>query len=485
MRTYTDVTARKRAAAELAASESRYRSLAEALPQKVYVTDRDGRITYANAHVTEYFGEGIETIEARSRLRHPDDAARLETARARALRDGTGIETIEARLRRAADGAFRWHRLQMTPIRRGADGRVEEWLHTMLDIDDIIRAERDLHEKAQALRVTNDRLQLALETSGVGLWDWDVATGAVWASDGSRRLLGSAADGHAPTFEAWAALVHPDDLPAAWERLRIHLAGRTSHLEAEYRIRRDDASWRWIQSRGRVVARDANGRATRMIGVHSDITERKEAERREAHRARHDALTGLPNRTLLDERLAQALWAFERQGRPVAVLCLDLDRFKSVNDMLGHAVGDALLSEVARRLRAAVRAQDTVARLGGDEFAVVQVGVPQPEGARALAARLIESLAEPMRIGEHEICVGTSIGIALADRDCRDPKALLLNADVALYRAKDEERNAFRLYEERTWNAPQAGGGAARSSTLQRGAGRGDEQFTLQSSTGP
>ncbi len=185
------------------------------------------------------------------------------------------------------------------------------------------------------------------------------------------------------------------------------------------------------------------------VRTYADVTERKRAEAEIEHLARHDPLTTLPNRLLFRERLNQALARQRRYGGSVAVLCLDLDRFKPVNDTLGHPVGDALLKIVADRIRTTLRTEDTVARLGGDEFAVIQVcEAAQPEAAAALARRLVQILGEPVLVeGGHRLTVGVSIGAAIAPLDGTEPDQLMKSADLALYRAKDEGRNTFRFYE--------------------------------------
>jgi diguanylate cyclase (GGDEF)-like protein len=183
------------------------------------------------------------------------------------------------------------------------------------------------------------------------------------------------------------------------------------------------------------------------IATHEDITERRLAAQRIHHMARHDALTDLPNRSLFREKIEDALKRVPRDEQ-VAVHCLDLDGFKSVNDALGHPVGDALLRQVAARLRDTVREQDCVARLGGDEFAVVQVGVAQPEGATVLAQRMIEALTAPFDIDGHQVMIGTSIGLAIAPMDGDDADQLLKNGDMALYRAKTDGRGTYRFFEQ-------------------------------------
>ncbi|MGH6922192.1 MAG: EAL domain-containing protein [Propylenella sp.] len=182
------------------------------------------------------------------------------------------------------------------------------------------------------------------------------------------------------------------------------------------------------------------------VSVHEDVTARRKVEARIAHMARHDALTDLPNRVLFRERVEQALQR-RNVGESVAILCLDLDQFKAVNDTLGHPIGDALLRNVAKRLRDSLREEDSVARLGGDEFAVVQVGSDQPVGATGLAERIIAKLKEPYEIEGHQVVSGTSVGVAIAPSDGTDPDQLLKNADMALYRAKHDRRGTYRFFE--------------------------------------
>jgi diguanylate cyclase (GGDEF)-like protein len=182
------------------------------------------------------------------------------------------------------------------------------------------------------------------------------------------------------------------------------------------------------------------------VVTHQDVTESIRAEARISHLAKHDALTDLPNRVLFQEKLDEAVVRIAR-GHSVAVFCLDLDRFKSVNDTLGHGIGDALLKLVADRLRKSVRESDTIARLGGDEFAIIQPFVEQPTGATALASRIVEALSAPFTIGDHVIDIGTSIGVAVAPGDGLSADDLLKNSDLALYRAKSDGRGVYRFFE--------------------------------------
>jgi diguanylate cyclase (GGDEF)-like protein len=182
------------------------------------------------------------------------------------------------------------------------------------------------------------------------------------------------------------------------------------------------------------------------VSTHEDITDRRKAEAKIAHMTHHDALTDLPNRTLLRERIEDALVRVGRESQ-VAILCLDLDHFKDVNDTLGHPIGDALLTAVAKRVHACVRSGDTVARLGGDEFAIVQVGAEQPQGARTLAQRVIDAIGEHYLLEGHQVITGVSIGVALAPADGTDADQLLKAGDMALHRAKGDGRGVYRFFE--------------------------------------
>ncbi|TYL91615.1 EAL domain-containing protein [Bradyrhizobium rifense] len=275
----------------------------------------------------------------------------------------------------------------------------------------------------------------------------------------SQGLCMFDADGKIQLFnERYAAMLGRTDIPLTG-RLLVDV------------LREEQAKGRWQGDAGeffaRLVADAREGRTTSQVvtrfdrsirvvnqpmqgggwvATFEDITEWLEAQAKISHMARHDALTNLPNRVLFHEQLEQGL---RRAGAndQLAVLCLDLDHFKDINDSLGHPIGDALLKEVGRRLKATVGEQDTVARLGGDEFAVVQIGRSEEAAARALAGRLVEGISAPYEIDDHQIVIGVSIGISLSPQDGSNPDELLKNADLALYRAKADGRGTYRFFE--------------------------------------
>jgi diguanylate cyclase (GGDEF)-like protein/PAS domain S-box-containing protein len=287
---------------------------------------------------------------------------------------------------------------------------------------------------------------LALEASGVGLWDWDLEGDRVSVSARWLEGLGyEPAELAAPA--AWLQRIHPEDEADLTHAIERHLTGGADRLEHEHRLRTAGGGYRWVLTRGTAV-RAGDGRATRLVGSITDVTERRETERRLQHDALHDALTGLPNRVLFLDRLGLAIRRAQRRGPGAcaAVLFLDLDRFKLVNDSLGHHAGDRLLVEVARRLGSVLRPNDTVARLGGDEFTVLLDGVTDAEEARRVAGRVQEVLRAPLDLGEREHVVGASIGIALASGDAT-PEEVMRDADVAMYRAKGEGRDRHAVFD--------------------------------------
>ncbi len=251
----------------------------------------------------------------------------------------------------------------------------------------------------------------------------------------------------------WVERLHPED--RAWVFARCAQARAAASDEIEYRFRHADGSYHWIHDRYRLVGGES-GQPAERIGACTDITARKTAE--EAARAReerirylayHDALTDLPNRSLLLDRLSQALAQAERDGTEVAVLYMDLDRFKIVNDTLGHPVGDALLRAVAERLRSVLREGDTIARLGGDEFVILLPRISAASDVARVAAKALGMLATPFVVSGHELHTSSSLGVSLYPKDGADPEILLKHADTALYHAKDRGRNQYQFFDER------------------------------------
>lgn len=313
---------------------------------------------------------------------------------------------------------------------------------------------------SERIRLNEEQLRFVLEAAELGYWDWDIKAGTIVRNERWATMLGYTREemgeqAFMPTF-----LVHPDDVAKVQRSIDDVLAGRSAAHQIEYRMLHKDGKVRWILDHGNVTQRDVQGRPARMCGTHIDITERKLAEERTRQLAFFDPLTGLPNRRLLSDRLRQIFSANARHLRYSALMLLDLDNFKPLNDRYGHAAGDQLLVELARRLQSCIRAEDTAARLGGDEFVVVinELGdteVRARQQAMAVAEKIRSALAENYLLlvseagGEREIAhrCSTSIGLTLFAGTGNDEKTIVNHADRAMYQAKQAGKNAIRIHE--------------------------------------
>lgn len=314
-----------------------------------------------------------------------------------------------------------------------------------------------LRAAVHQLHAADEVWKLALEASGDGFWDWYVQAGVELYSAGFLRIYGYSPDDLEANPEIIDALTHPEDREQMNRDRQAHFDGRVPIYSNEHRVRCKDGNWKWVLTRGMVIARDAQGRPLRMVGTHTDITERKRAEALSWHQANYDALTELPNRRLLAERLAAEMKLARREGHQLALLALDLDRFKEVNDRLGHDAGDELLRQAAQRISSCIREVDMVARLGGDEFIVLLAGLHgEASSVDRVASALVRSLAQPFNLADDEQSVSVSVGIALFPADAEDAAGLFKRADQALYAAKHAGCNGYRFAGRAVHEAAQA-----------------------------
>ena len=321
-----------------------------------------------------------------------------------------------------------------------------------------------LQEGYQKDLVNQKRMELALDGGNLGMWDLHIPSGDVVISERGCALLGYRPDEIKTGVESWRQLGHPDDREVLNSALQSHLTRKMPYYECEHRIRHKDGHWVWILDRGRVVEWDAAGSPLRAVGTHMDITGRKLLEDQVRQLAFYDPLTDLPNRRLLNDRLIQTMASSKRSGFHGALLFLDLDNFKPLNDTHGHGVGDLLLIEAADRLKKCVRETDTVARFGGDEFVVLISELTAERSASMAQARFV---AEKIRIslsrafsltlrpeGELDTTVAhhctVSIGVALFLGHEAGQEQILNWADVAMYQAKEAGRNQVRFYDGQT-----------------------------------
>lgn len=298
------------------------------------------------------------------------------------------------------------------------------------------------HRAAEELRASEERWKFAIDGSGDGLFDWDIASGAILLSPRWYEMFGYPANAFADVLGEWRRRLHPDDTDSVLAALHDCLDGDADTFTAEYRLRCRDGSWKWTLARGVVVSRGNNGQPLRIIGTQSDISERKRMEDELRELATTDALTGLANRRRFIERIGEEHARLQRSdGLQAAVLMLDLDHFKRVNDRYGHAVGDAMLVHFSGVLRGQLRRFDTAGRLGGEEFAVLLPGA-SPAAARSFAMRLRRAVENsPLGRNGEWIGMSVSIGVAAIEADDASADSALLRADAALYEAKAAGRN--------------------------------------------
>ncbi|MCG6114008.1 MAG: EAL domain-containing protein [Mesorhizobium sp.] len=416
---------------ELRRTQDHHRAYVELNPQIAWVADPQGNVTEIAPLWEKLVGipreEGIGAGWAR--VIHPDDLPGVHVVWQEAYRTGED-DSADTRYRmRMVDGTYRWFRARARP-RRDADGTILAWYGSLEDVHDQVLAEA-------ALRESEERYRLATRATNDVIWDWSFGEQhAAWAG-AYEKVLGYPELKRHTELHWWLDRIHPDDLPRVLASQKAALDDDVDYWNEEYRFLIASGDWIEVKSRC-VIVRDGTGEATRLVGSMLDITQQKKAEAELHWAAYHDPLTKLPNRTLYRDRLVSAIDAAGRSGRFVALIVLDLNGFKELNDTLGHAAGDRVLEEISRRLSASLPPDATVARLGGDEFAVILPGLAAAEAYRAPVDALSAALVEPVAFEDLRIPISYGAGVALWPRDGADPGALLIAADLALYAAKEE-----------------------------------------------
>jgi diguanylate cyclase (GGDEF)-like protein len=416
-------TMMEREVSQRRSAQARLADALESSQEGIVVVDADDRIALANAQAADFLGVPLDLMGPGVPLAGllPALEGSVDAGGVLMRRGGDRAATSEVQL---ADG--RWLRVSRSATRDG--GFI------------VVCSDVTLSKKQKAhLRETNLRLDAALDNMSQGLCMFDAQSRLEVVNRRFFEIFGLPRD-RIRTGTTFREIL---ELSVACGNHHGKPASQLLEEQARFMSRHGSSTHYYELSGGRVVASvyspTSNGG---WVATYEDDTERHQAETKIMHMARHDALTNLPNRLLFLEKMEEALAC----GEEFVVLFLDLDRFKNVNDTLGHPVGDALLCAVTKRLQMAVRGMDTVARLGGDEFAIIQVGA-QPSDASELAGRIIESISESFHIMEHQVVIGTSVGIAIAPTDGSEPDQLLRNADMALYRAKSDGRGAYHFFQ--------------------------------------
>ncbi len=343
-------------------------------------------------------------------------------------------------------------------IRTTRDGRALEVQSTPLTKGGMVRTFTDVTayiEAQKSIQESEERWKLALESTGDGVWDWRVTEGVEYFSKRLAEMFGFTEEelGHSP--DALDSRTHPDDRAQMDQDRQQHFDGLRPTYVNEHRVQCKDGRWKWILSRGMVISRDAQGKPLRMIGTHTDITERKEAENLARTQAFFDTLTGLPNRRMLRDRLEHEIKRCQREHTQLAILFIDLDHFKEVNDTLGHGKGDALLIQASERLLRCVRNTDTVARMGGDEFTMLLPELHDPAELQRILQSILDAMGRVFDLNDEQVFVSASVGITMYPSDGHDVESLFKNADQALYAAKGAGRNRFSFFTPALQEAAQ------------------------------
>lgn len=369
------------------------------------------------------------------------------------LPDSRGIATFR-RIKSAArmlpvvvQSALEHELIAVEAVRMGAQDYMVKGHFTADGLRRAIRYAIERKQSERALRESQERFAVSVRGANDGLWDWDLRSNKVFYSARWKEILGYEASALDDTPRSWFDLVHPDDVDGLAAAINGHLDQLTGHLEHEYRVVHKNGTVRWVSTRGLAVRDEETGRATRIAGSLADINKRKQVEARLVYNTIHDRLTGLPNRALCLDRLGHAMRRRSRDpAYRLAVLFLDIDEFKLINDTMGHVLGDALLVAFARRLKQLIRPGDTCARLGGDEFCVILEDIGESEAER-VADRIGEAFADPLRVAGKEVFASASIGIAECGADHQRPEDILADADIAMYRAKRTGKSKYVIYD--------------------------------------
>ncbi len=438
---FRDITDRKNAELALRESEERFRSLVQSGFDLLAIVEPDGALSYVSPSHERILGHPLSLwLSGRGHeIIHPADTAELRAT----LEDVRATPGKWARVRcrmRHVNGSWRWF---------------ENVFTNMLDIPEVrgivsnSRDTTDAEAAVEALRRTSERFRALVRHSSDVIIVVDDKARPSYVSPAFEHVLGYGPDDLLDSD--LLTLVHHDDRALCAAHFETVVADPTREYSLELRCRHADGRWRWFELRTTNLLYEPGVQG--VVSHVRDITDRRNAELALEHRALHDPLTGLPNRALVIDRLSQTFASARRHRLSTAVLFIDLDRFKSVNDSLGHAAGDELLVEVARRLAVGRRAVDTVARLGGDEFVIVLHDIPGDDAAVDIARAIVDDLREPFVVHGRELVVTGSVGLTIApgDRDA-DAEALLHEADAAMYDAKSKGGDRFSMFDQEVWS---------------------------------
>jgi diguanylate cyclase (GGDEF)-like protein/PAS domain S-box-containing protein len=426
--------------ADIKLAKDRLKALLDAIPDPVWLKDTHGVYLSCNPQFERYFGAPEADIVGHTDYEFVDRelADSFREADRKAMEADKPCAN-ERWLTFARDGYRGLFETIKAPMRR-ADGTITGVVGIARDVTARYRARR-------AARLTQARLRVALQATRIAIWDWDIKHDRWYASREYYTVLGYRPEVQAGDREVWMERVHPEDRARVAATVEAAKSAVSQLYEYEARIRGADGSYRWMSVRGKAVERDSNGRATRMLGVRIDVTDKKLAEEHIEHLAHYDTLTGLPNRTLLSERIAASIASARSQQGQLALLVLDIDKLKNINDTFGQTIGDELLVEFGKRIESLAAEGDSVGRVDSDTFVMMVSGAKSTQASRK-AQRLFDTLSIPFRIRGLELSVSAAVGIALFPTHGADFEALLKCGNTAMHRAKQNGRNQYVFFAE-------------------------------------
>lgn len=299
----------------------------------------------------------------------------------------------------------------------------------------------------EVIKQSKERYKLALEATKDTIWEWDLAQDQRFYSGKTLEMLGYKGE-ELCSYEDWKKLIHPDDIEVVEENLRAHFEEKREIYVSEYRIRCHDGHYKWISAKGKTLF-NSSGKAYKMVGSHSDITELKEQQERIKHLAYHDFLTGLPNRASFKDITEQEIYIAKTKDISFALFFIDVDNFKVVNDSLGHGIGDKLLVKISQALASYEYPEKFVAKLGGDEFVILLRNLKDKETALRHAEQIMGLFQQPFRLKTHNCHVSISVGIVFYPQDGKNFEELLINADIAMYKAKELGKKRFVFFDQK------------------------------------
>jgi diguanylate cyclase (GGDEF)-like protein/PAS domain S-box-containing protein len=443
--TSIDPTGITRIPEALRRSEALFRAISDASPLGIFVSDVAGECVYTNAAYHKISGLNFDQALGTnwSKAIHPEDRQRMVAEWRDAAREKEVFQADVRFLR--ADQSVVWTRLNAIAMRDGET--LHGYVQTVEDITERKMVESILRDAEDSLYEAKERAQVTLNSIGDAVVTTDPAGKVNYLNVVAERMTGWSRDDAMgqPLADVFRIIDGATREVAMDPAQRAIAENRTVGLAADCLLVRRDGFEFAIEDSAAPI-HDRNGRVTGAVIVFHDVSESRAMAEKMAYLAQHDFLTGLANRALLTERLARAIGLAKRHKKQVALLFVDLDDFKRINDSLGHAVGDQLLKLVADRLVTCVRATDTVCRQGGDEFVILLAEIEQVQDAANVADKLLAALVVPQQVGEHELSVTLSIGISVYPDDSHDVDTVMQNADTAMYQAKAGGRNNYKFY---------------------------------------